>query len=64
MAAVNATEVIESPCVGVCTLGPGDICIGCLRTSIEIGNWSSFSVQQRSRVMAELSQRLEALFAR
>ncbi len=64
MAAVNATEAIDSPCVGVCTLGPGDICVGCLRTSSEIGNWLNFTNQQRQRIIAELPQRLEALFAR
>ena len=64
MAAINAIGVIDSPCIGVCTLGPGDICIGCLRTSAEIGSWLNFTDQQRSHIMAELPQRLEKLFAR
>jgi predicted Fe-S protein YdhL (DUF1289 family) len=60
----DTSELMTSPCVGVCTLGPGDICIGCLRTSSEIGNWSNFSIHERNRVMAELPKRLEALFAK
>ncbi|MDZ4728975.1 MAG: DUF1289 domain-containing protein [Xanthomonadales bacterium] len=63
MAAINATGAIDSPCVGVCTLGLGNICIGCLRTSAEIGSWSSFTSQQRSLIMAELPKRLQTLFA-
>lgn len=63
MAAINSIEAIDSPCVGVCTLGPGNICIGCLRTSAEIGSWSSFTSQQRSLIMTQLPERLEILFA-
>lgn len=56
-------EVI-SPCVGVCTVGPGNLCIGCLRTTDEIGNWLKFSPEDRHRIMAERSSRLESLFSR
>jgi len=55
---------VESPCIGVCTLGPGDICLGCLRYSAEIGNWLNYSEQDRKRIMSQSSARLEALFAR
>jgi predicted Fe-S protein YdhL (DUF1289 family) len=63
-AGIGSADAIASPCVGVCTLGPGDICIGCLRTSAEIGNWLNLTHQQRSHIMAQLPQRLETLFAR
>ena len=54
---------VVSPCIGVCTLGPGDICLGCLRSSEEIANWQNLSVHDRSRIMAELPVRLQTLFA-
>ena len=57
-------DAIASPCIGVCTLGPGDICIGCLRTSAEIGNWLKLTSEQRSLIMSELPQRMEILFSR
>lgn len=57
-------EEATSPCIGVCTLGPGNLCIGCLRTTDEIGNWMSYSPQDRNRIMSKRSSRLETLFAR
>ena len=32
-------ESVHSPCVGVCALDDDDICIGCLRSGQEIGQW-------------------------
>jgi len=58
-----ATADVLSPCIGVCTLAPNGICIGCLRTSEEIGQWLSYTVGDRSRIMHELPLRLELLFA-
>lgn len=57
------TDLIESPCIGVCTLGPGNICIGCFRTTDEIGHWMNYSQQDRSRILAELPRRMDALFS-
>jgi len=56
-------EVI-TPCIGVCTVGAANLCIGCLRTTDEIGNWLNLTPQDRSRIMAERSTRLESLFSR
>jgi len=56
-------EVI-TPCIVVCTVGAGNLCIGCLRTTDEIGNWLKFTPQDRRRIMAERSTRLESIFSR
>lgn len=56
-------EEVISPCIGVCTLGPGDFCIGCFRSSDEIGDWLSYSPQDRNRIIELLPQRFESLFA-
>jgi predicted Fe-S protein YdhL (DUF1289 family) len=55
------TEV-PSPCIGVCTLAPNGMCIGCLRTSEEIGMWLSYSADDRKLILHELPRRLESLF--
>ncbi len=59
----HSTNPVQTPCIGVCTLGPNSLCIGCLRSTDEIGNWLAYSDKERSRIVAELPGRLEALFA-
>jgi len=60
--ALNSIPV-QSPCTGVCTLGPNRLCIGCLRSSEEIGRWPGYSEQERRRILADLPNRLGALFS-
>jgi predicted Fe-S protein YdhL (DUF1289 family) len=55
-------EAIESPCIGTCTLGPDNVCIGCFRSAEEIAAWLSYTAQQRRAIMAGLSDRAQALF--
>ena len=50
-------NVIESPCIGVCTLSDDDHCQGCLRTVDEILNWLAYTDQQRQEIMASLPSR-------
>jgi len=45
-------SVINSPCVGVCTL-ENDICIGCHRTSEQITNWLSYTDKEREYIMTK-----------
>ncbi|MEJ8568883.1 DUF1289 domain-containing protein [Elongatibacter sediminis] len=61
--AARISDPVQSPCIGVCTLGPNDLCIGCMRTSREIGDWLGYSEAERKRITAELPGRLEALFS-
>lgn len=53
---------IESPCIGTCTLGPRGLCIGCFRSASEIGDWLSYSAEQRRSIMRDLPERANALF--
>jgi predicted Fe-S protein YdhL (DUF1289 family) len=62
MTLANST-VIESPCVRICSLNASDVCLGCGRTITEITRWYGMSNEERSRIMAELPQRIEALGA-
>ena len=41
--------MIESPCLGICTMLNGK-CIGCMRTSDEITEWLFYSEKQRSLI--------------
>ena len=45
---------VESPCVGVCDLGPDYWCKGCYRTNDEIKNWLKYSDEERDAIMAEI----------
>jgi predicted Fe-S protein YdhL (DUF1289 family) len=57
----SATPIaIESPCIGVCTLDADGYCIGCLRTTGEIGAWSLLPPAERRRIIAEVLPRREA----
>jgi predicted Fe-S protein YdhL (DUF1289 family) len=49
---------MESPCIKICVIDPKTrLCDGCGRTIDEIASWSSFSPEDRRRIMAELPLR-------
>ena len=43
-----------SPCVALCKLTEGDICIGCKRTIEEIINWRTYTDNQKKAVFTRL----------
>ena len=43
-----------SPCVALCKLTEGDICIGCKRTIEEIINWRTYTDNQKNAVFTRL----------
>jgi uncharacterized protein len=48
-----------TPCTKVCAIDPGTrLCAGCGRTLMEIGQWASYSDEERRRIMGELPERL------
>ncbi|WP_376691591.1 DUF1289 domain-containing protein [Wenzhouxiangella sp. EGI_FJ10409] len=53
---------VESPCIGTCTLGPGDLCVGCFRSATEITGWLGYSPEQRREIMQALPARADRLF--
>lgn len=53
---------IATPCIKVCIVQqPSGLCVGCGRTLAEIARWMSFSDAERSRIMAELPERIETM---
>ena len=62
MAETDDPSSIETPCNKVCVLDAASgLCIGCGRTSAEIGSWIGMTAEERRRIMAELPVRLAAL---
>ena len=56
---------IETPCEKICIVDPpSGLCRGCGRSLAEIERWTAYSDAERTRIMAELPQRLEAMNAR
>jgi predicted Fe-S protein YdhL (DUF1289 family) len=53
---------IESPCIGTCTLGPDDLCVGCFRSATEITGWLGYTPEQRREIMQALPARADRLF--
>lgn len=53
---------IESPCIGTCTVGSDDLCVGCFRSTEEIAGWMSYSPQRRRTIMDALPERAQQLF--
>jgi uncharacterized protein len=57
--------LIETPCEKICIVDPpSGLCRGCGRSLAEIGNWTAYSDAERSRIMAELPDRLDAMGVR
>ncbi|TDQ38524.1 DUF1289 domain-containing protein [Thiopseudomonas denitrificans] len=48
---------LRSPCVSICVLDEGDLCVGCQRTGREISNWGKMDNEQRRAVLAKTEQR-------
>jgi uncharacterized protein len=60
----DSQESVASPCIGVCALDADDVCIGCYRSSMEIGGWSAMSAQQKRAVLLLAEQRYREQWTR
>jgi predicted Fe-S protein YdhL (DUF1289 family) len=48
-----------TPCIKLCAIDPVTrLCAGCGRTLMEIGQWASYSEEERRRIMGALAGRL------
>jgi predicted Fe-S protein YdhL (DUF1289 family) len=53
---------IKSPCNKICTVDArSGFCVGCGRSLVEIAGWIGYSDDERTRIMADLTPRLESL---
>ncbi len=55
--AKQETDVIISPCIGICALDESDICVGCFRTGAEISEWGGMTVIEKRSVLASVKER-------
>ena len=50
---------VESPCIGLCQLGPRDqVCLGCGRHINEIASWHEASNEQQREIIRRARERL------
>jgi predicted Fe-S protein YdhL (DUF1289 family) len=54
---------VESPCIDICTLGPGDVCVGCGRHIDEIAAWGSAPGEVKRRIVEAAEKRLAQMQA-
>lgn len=54
---MTVADRVRSPCVSICALDEGDVCIGCQRTVDEIMHWSRMSNEERLEVLRKVSDR-------
>jgi predicted Fe-S protein YdhL (DUF1289 family) len=54
---------VPSPCIDICTLGRGDVCVGCGRHIDEIAVWGGLAPAEKLRVVAASRERLAQLQA-
>jgi uncharacterized protein len=56
---------MESPCIKTCVVDPvSGFCIGCGRTTSEIGGWMMMTPERRREVMLGLPERLKRMTSR
>lgn len=55
---ISPPRPISTPCIKVCVVdGESGLCLGCLRTLPEIGQWSRLEEEARTAIMADLPAR-------
>ena len=50
----------ESPCISVCLLDDGDVCVGCYRSAVEITDWFMADADGKREILARAKERREA----
>lgn len=48
---------VKNPCINICRTDSNGICLGCKRSLNEIGDWSSYTNDQKMLVLEKSSQR-------
>jgi predicted Fe-S protein YdhL (DUF1289 family) len=48
---------VASPCIKICQLDAGGICIGCHRSMQEIAAWASASDEEKRSILQQVAQR-------
>ena len=51
-------DIVHSPCVNICVLDEGDICIGCMRSGREISDWGRLDNAGKKAVLKNVAARM------
>jgi hypothetical protein len=52
----NNNQVIDSPCIGICSTLFDDVCRGCGRTILEVSNWVAMSPTEKKQVWQRITE--------
>jgi predicted Fe-S protein YdhL (DUF1289 family) len=55
---------IKNPCTDRCKYNEEKLCVGCYRTKHEIVNWSSFSDEEKLRIIARIDRKFHGGISR
>ena len=58
MTKIADSNPVQSPCVSICALDEDDVCVGCYRTGMEIGQWGRLNADQQRLVVKRSQQRM------
>lgn len=57
---IRFPQPVLSPCIGICQLGDDGLCVGCLRSTDEIGRWLNMGDNERLHLMNVILPQREA----
>lgn len=57
MSSPSEEKPVPSPCVSICALGEGDICVACHRSGEEISRWGRMSNAEKRAVWGLIRRR-------
>ncbi len=57
----DLSQGVPSPCNQICVLNAEKVCIGCGRSSEEIGHWSGATVDEQLTIVEQAYKRLRSL---
>jgi len=60
---VDKEAIVISPCCGVCALDDDDICIGCLRSGIEITQWGREDADGKRAILHNVEERYKKQYS-
>jgi len=55
----DQSDVVLSPCVGICSLDEDDVCIGCFRSGNEINQWWKEDNAGKRSILQNIELRLK-----
>lgn len=53
----QVTDIVKSPCIGVCSLDEQDLCIACKRSGMQIAEWGIYTPAEKREVLETIEQR-------